>query len=67
MKDLTAKIVELYGEVTPTGRKLLDEVIGSIVFHLDTVRETMLRDDDDMCACGGKPKLEHCDVCEDCL
>lgn len=22
---------------------------------------------DEMCACGGGPKLEHCEVCRDCL
>ena len=40
-KDITDLLLELYREVTPEGRRILDKLIEKIIFQLDFVQRTL--------------------------
>ena len=39
-------LLELYQEVTPKGKELLNKLIDSIIFDLGCIRETIMREED---------------------
>ena len=43
---ITDNLVELYKEVTPRGRKLLDELVGEIIFNLENIRMSIYLEED---------------------
>jgi len=40
-KDITDLFIELYKEVTPYGKELLDKVIDKIAFELQVIRQAL--------------------------
>lgn len=47
MKDISDLLYELYGHVTPKGRKILDKLVSKIIFELECISQTIILEEDE--------------------